>query len=210
MIEKVRVSLWDVLSFFLTGFLAVIVALTLSAAYEIRSAQVLVESLAKTPSALLLVAAPITFALLGLLIEPFANYFDKYVLKYIMWWTAVPKEKYKDEEKILKEYILKNHMGPFAGSLSNPYGFCKDYIEAKQLGATFMVFLSRYGFYRNCSFLSFASGVACGFLSSDLETGVIALAIGYTFSAIFKRRAEDFYSLQSPTVYRAFLIDKLK
>lgn len=210
MIEKVRVSLWDVFSFFLTGFLAVIVSLTLSAAYEIRSTQALVEGLAKTPPALLLVAAPITFALLGLLIEPFANYFDTYVLKYLIWWASRPKEKYKDEERILKEYILENQIGPLTGSLSNPYGFCKDYIEAKQLGATFMVFLSRYGFYRNCSFLSFASGIACFCLSSDHETGILALAIGYSFSALFKRRAEDFYSLLAPTVYRAFLIDKLK
>jgi hypothetical protein len=209
MIEKVRLSLWDVFSFFLSGFLAIGVFFALSFAYRAESTHALVEDLARAPSALVIAAAPIVFTLLGLLVEPFANYFDRFVLGWLMWWTSRPKKKYKEEEDILKDCILQNHLGPLTGSLTNPYGFCKDYVEANQLGANFMVFLSRYGFYRNCAFLSFASGIACFLLSSDREAGTLELAIGYAISALFKRRAEDFYSLLAPTVYRAFLIDKL-
>lgn len=209
MIEKVRLSLWDVFSFFLSGFLAIAVSFILSTFYRPGSTHALVDDLEKAPSALVIAAAPIVCTLLGLLIEPFANYFDRFVLNWIMWWTSRPKEKYKEEEGILKDCILQNHLGPLTGSLANPYGFCKDYVEANQLGTNFMVFLSRYGFYRNCAFLSFACGIACFCLSSDREAGTLELAISYAISALFKRRAEDFYSLLAPTVYRAFLIDKL-
>lgn len=73
-----------------------------------------------------------------------------------------------------------------------------------------MVYLSRYGFYRNCVFLSLLYGIAAVVEVRFWWEGALVGALCLLTAVVFKRRAEDFYSYMAPAVYRAFLIDKLK
>lgn len=209
MIEKVRVSLWDIFTFFLTGLLAALAASALLISYGLIDFSEVTKNISKIPSAISIVAAPLVFTLLGMLLEPPSNYLDKYVLSRILFWASAPKEKHSAEEEILRKEICDRYLGSLIGKVSNPYQICKEYVETRQLSTTFMVFLSRYGFYRNCAFISVATGVTAMLLSSTICTGAIALASGLMVAGIFKRRAEDFYSYLAPAIYRAFLIDKL-
>jgi|HigsolmetaAR206D_1030411.scaffolds.fasta_scaffold15913_2 hypothetical protein len=209
MVEKIRVSLWDIFSFFLTGLLATLVLTAFSVVYGGLTLKELFDALSTFPAAITLVAVPLAFTLFGMVIEPFANYFDRYVLKYALGWVSKPKAKHSHEETLLKEEIRSKYMGSLNGKIDNPYAICKEYVETKQLSTTFMVYLSRYGFYRNCAFISVASGIAALFLASTWCGGILALMFGIAASAVFKRRAEDFYSYMAPAVYRAFLIDKV-
>ena len=209
MVEKIRVSLWDIFSFFLTGLLATLVLVAFFVAYGGLTLKVLFDALSTFPAAITLIAVPLAFTLFGMVIEPFANYFDRYVLKYALGWVSKPKAKHSHEETLLKEEIRSKYMGSLNGKIDNPYAICKEYVETKQLSTTFMVYLSRYGFYRNCAFISVASGITTLFLASTWCGGVTALLFGVAASAVFKRRAEDFYSYMAPAVYRAFLIDKV-
>jgi hypothetical protein len=214
MVEKIRVSLWDIFSFFFTGFLATLVLVVFFVIYGSLALKELFNTLSTFPAVITLAALPLAFTLLGMVIEPFANYVDKVLeLKYILGWVSKLKEKHNSEEiseeKFLKDEIRNKYMGYLNGKIDNPFAICKEYVETKQLSATFMVFLSRYGFYRNCAFISIASGVAVLFFSATWYDGTLAFLILVVASAVFKLRAKDFYSYQAPAVYRAFLIDKV-
>jgi len=207
MIEKVRVSPWDIFTFFLSGLI-----LTLSGvAYIVFSSKLslsdFIRGLSALPAAVSLFLAPLALTAIGMLYEPIANYFDKFV--NLFWFKIFPeKRKHKEEENKLKEIILAKYLGDLSQEIANPYQLCKDYIEAKQLSATFMVFLSRYGFYRNASFLAVASAALSLYhMSFSLKGfGVAVLFLG--LAVVMKRRAEDFYSYLAPCVYRCYLIDK--
>jgi hypothetical protein len=210
MVEKIRVSLWDIFSFFLTGFLAATLVAILLVIYGPLTPKELLDGLSALPAAITIVAAPLALTLLGMIIEPFANYFDRYALKFIFAWMSKPKDKHVKEEELLAEEIRSKYLGSLSGKVSNPYALCKEYVETKQLSTTFMVFLSRYGFYRNCAFLAVVSGVAVLTLDRSWFIGSVSLVVCLAAAAVFKRRAEDFYSYMAPAVYRAFLIDKLQ
>ncbi len=210
MVEKIRISLWDIFSFFLTGFLAATVVAILLVIYGPTTPKELLDGLSALPAAITIVAAPLALTLLGMVIEPFANYFDRYVLKFAFASVLEPKRKHIDEEDLLAKEICSRYLGSLSGKISNPYAICKEYVETKQLSTTFMVFLSRYGFYRNCAFLSVASGFSVLVLDHSWLVGGASLVACLAVAAVFKRRAEDFYSYMAPAVYRAFLIDKLQ
>lgn len=209
MVEKIRVSLWDIFSFFLTGLLVTLVLAAFFIAYGPLTFKNAFDTLSTFPATITLFAAPLTFTLLGMAVEPFANYLDHYFLSYVLGWVSKPKQKHTKEESLLKEEIRTKYMGSLNSKIEDPYAICKEYVETKQLSTTFMVFLSRYGFYRNCAFVAVASGVGVFFLAKTWFLGVAGFFICLAVAAVFKRRAADFYSYLAPTVYRAFLIDKV-
>lgn len=209
MVEKIRVSLWDIFSFFLTGLLAALVLAGFVVVYSVPSLKDILSALSDFPASITLVGAPLVFTLFGIAIEPFANYFDTYISKFNLGWVSRKKDKHSSEEILLADEIKNNYMGSLSGRIDNPFALCKEYVETKQLSTTFMVYLSRYGFYRNCAFISVMSGVAVLFLAPTWCCGIMGLLGGAAIAAVFKRRAGDFYSLMAPAVYRAFLIDKL-
>lgn len=209
MVEKIRVSLWDIFSFFLTGLLATLVLVAFFVANGDVRLRYIFGVISAFPASITLVGAPLTLTLFGMVIEPFANYFDSLISKLNLGWVSRPKDKHSEEEMILKEEIRSKYLGSLNGRLSNPFPMCKEYVETKQLSTTFMVYLSRYGFYRNCAFISVVSGITSLILASTWCGGAMGLLSGLAFAAVFKRRAGDFYSLMAPSVYRAFLIDKV-
>lgn len=210
MIEKVRVSLWDIFTFFMTGFLASSAAAAFVVYVGPLTTLELFSGLSNVPASITLVAAPLAFTLTGMLIEPLANYFDRYILKYALGWATTPRVRTSEaEENFLKQEILARYLGELGGKIENPYQLCKDYVEYKQLSTTFMVFLARYGFYRNCAFISVAAGIAAAVVSATGWAAVLSLIGSLLVAIVFRRRAEEFYSYQAPAIYRAFLIDKI-
>jgi hypothetical protein len=209
MIEKVRVSLWDIFTFFMTGLLVSSTAAVFVVSAALLTTAELLSGLSTVPASITLVTAPLGFTLIGMLIEPVANYFDRYFLKYALGWATTPNSRARNaEENLLREEIRARYLGHLGAKIDNPYQFCKDYVEYKQLSTTFMVFLARYGFYRNCAFTSISVGFAAALVSTTAFGVISALIISLIAAIIFRRRAEEFYSYLAPAVYRAFLIDK--
>ena len=208
MIEKIRISLWDIFTFSFSGFLVAALVTGHTLVFKIITLADVKDFLIGLPVTTSLFVIPFGLTLVGLLLEPVANYFDKYIL-HPLWVKAIAeKDKHKTEEKVLEKEIRENFLGKLNGKIENPYPICKEYVETKQLSTTFMVFLSRYGFYRNVSFLFFVSGVTDLFISSSWGIGVGILIIWWILAWTAKKRAQDFYSYLAPTVYRCFLIDK--
>lgn len=209
MLERIRVTLWDALTFFLTGFLVVAV---IAAFWIYETSPNLSEVSSFLPdlsASIVLFIVPALFTLLGLLVEPFANYFDRWVLKYTLKKLLFPTDVHAEEERILVKEIRENYLGGLGDRITNPFQICKDYVESKSLSTTFEIFLARYGFYRNCSFIAVVAG-AYGIVTSETLCGRLVFgsaAVGLAY--VFSRRSVDFYGYQAPAVFRAFLIDKL-
>lgn len=207
MIEKVRVSLWDIFTFFLSGLILALWCVVYLILTDIITVSVFVQKLSVLPTAISLFLAPLALTAIGMLYEPIANYFDK-LINYF-WFNIFPvKKKHKDEENKLKELIRSRYLGGLGQDIENPYHLCKEYVETKQLSTTFMVFLSRYGFYRNASFLALASAALSLYHLGISATGIGVSVLFLGLAAIMKSRAEDFYSYLAPCVYRCYLIDK--
>jgi hypothetical protein len=208
MIEKVRLSLWDIFTFFLTGMLAAVVS---AALLLVRNAQIGKEvgaALATMPSAALLVAAAVLCTLAGMLIEPFANFTNRYALNRLFGWISV-SEDMRPDDVLVRDHVVTQHLGALSGKLGNPYQLCKDYVEYKQLGPTVMIFLSRYGFYRSCAFILLVAGAVAAATATSCLEAIIILAIDFVLVAVLKRRGDEFYSYMAPAVYRAFLIERM-
>lgn len=122
---------------------------------------------------------------------------------------SINTAKHSAEERLLQEEIRSKYLGSLSNRIENPYALCKEYFETKQLSTTFMFFLSRYGFYKNCAFIFICAEIASLFLASCIPA-VLSFLGCVVAAAVLKRRAEDFYSYQASAVYRAFLIDKLQ
>lgn len=210
MFENIRVTLWDIFTFFLTGFLAFTLTIGFCITSGSLSTSAIVSQINGFNASITLVAAPLAFALLGMVIEPFANYTDKFLITPVWRRLSRPKENHKNEEEILAKEIRTKYFGSLNGRIEDPYALCKEYVETKQLSTTFMVYLSRYGFYRNCVFLSLLFGIATVVEVRFWWEGALVGVLCFLSVVVFKRRAEDFYSYMAPAVYRAFLIDKLK
>jgi hypothetical protein len=207
MIEKVRVSLWDIFTFFLSGLILAM----WGAAYLVLTNKVtlsaFIQELSSVPASVSLFLAPLALTAIGMLYEPIANDFDKLINTF--WFKIFPeKKKHKDEENALKELIRTRYLGGLGQDISNPYHLCKEYVETKQLSTTFMVFLSRYGFYRNSSFLAVISAVLSSYHLGINLVGIEITFLFFVLAIILKCRAQDFYSYLAPCVYRCYLIDK--
>ncbi len=166
------------------------------------------DKIIKLPTTFIIVVAPILLTLFGLLFEPIANYFERYLGNILFFWLKNGQNKVYADADVMKDHIKSNAIGDLCGKIKNPFPLCKEYVETKQLSTTFMVFLARYGFYRNCCLIIFVSG-AYYFAASNGFSAWIVLISTYFFSAILKKRADEFYSYQAPAVYSAFLIDNL-
>ncbi|KKO47981.1 hypothetical protein VT06_13890 [Arsukibacterium sp. MJ3] len=209
MIEKIRISLWDIFTFFMTGVFALIATcIVLAVTAQMPKSEVVVEFLIKLPTTYIIVVAPIVLTLVGLLIEPLANFFERYLGRFIYFWLPKDNQTRKADEVMMEQYIKENGFGDLNGQIEKPFLLCKEYVETKQLSTTFMVFLARYGFYRNCSFILLLSGVVYVITEPNCGAFVWFFA-SYCVSALLTKRANEFYSYQAPTVYSAFLIDNL-
>ena len=210
--EKIKVSLWDIFTFFLSGFVLFLLIISLCHHYGYISFFVVIQFLKDASAGFYLLLVPFGFTAIGMLLEPFSNYFDRYLLgpMYNVFHKS-RRGSSKDDEEIVK-VIKENYLGLLSGKINNPYHLCKEYVEAKQLSSTFMVYLSRFGFYRNAALLSFVLFIVSSFDTYNCFSGISISLMFLSFSAmyIFKRRSAEFYSYQAPAIYSAFLIDKMK
>ncbi len=210
MLDRIRLTLWDALTFFLTGLL-VGAMFTVFWLYEKSpDLSVILEKPTEVPTSIVLFVVPVLFALIGLLVEPFANYFDRLLFNNALGRRLFKRDQHGKEEEILISEIKENYLGNLGGKIQNPFHICKDYVESKSLSPTFEIFLARFGFYRNCSFVAALSGVYGAIALPTVCEKVICVTVALVCIYVFKKRSAEFYSYQGPAVYRAFLVDKLK
>src|SRR5690606_24290269 len=109
MIEKIRVSLWDVFTFFLTGLFAAAMLTAILIYFGKLSGENFLAVVKEMQTGVLLVAIPFLLTLVGMLIEPPANYLDKILFKRIV--RKIFPEVRDEDEEILKKEIKEKYLG---------------------------------------------------------------------------------------------------
>ncbi len=194
MIEKGKLSFWDVGTYLMIGFLSTFV-FSVSLVWKSGLDWSGWIEVVKSISGLLVVILPIWFLLLGMFVEPVANMVCKWLEKIPL---LEPKKSHHQEyvvglvSKLLPDEELRTE---------SPYRFCKSVVELKYPNSNHEIFLARFGFYRSLGFVFFVSSsmsffvLGCGLLS--LSVAIICAILG----VVFLRRSQVFLSHMSDAVY---------
>lgn len=165
MIEKLKISLWDVLTFFVTGILIVVnikmiapdtLTYSLLRLDYIKSEFLMVGYLIVLVYVIGAAFEPISNLILGMLNSLYSKF----------KFPRIRKSQGKDENNIDDIYksktaeIVKNEYGL---NDDNPFDFARNYIlRAQETPYSFMQFLSKYGLYRNLSVLALINTIYWG------------------------------------------------
>lgn len=207
--EKIRITLWDFFTFFMTGVLAGLVMLSyLLLRTEVSFADV-IDFVAKASSATTIAGISIVATLAGMLIEPFANLVDKFLnrrlARYAKSLSTLGSADEAVRVRLVEDFALNDKVQGI-----DPYYYARDYVDQLQLGPNLIIFLSRFGFYRNAMLISLISGSLFA-ATSDSVYELVAIVLGtFLVSWALKYRGDQFYSYMAPLVYRATLIHRLR
>lgn len=208
--EKLRLTLWDFFTFFMTGVFACLLIL----AYLLLRTQVSLDSiegnLSKISGATTVAGFVIAATLVGMIVEPFANFFDRFLNRHIKNYEDKHKYALDKDDTEIKDRLCNDIRIADGLTLANLYFYAKDYVEQYQLAPNLITFLSRYGFYRNASLITLVGGFGLTVTSPSFY-GVVAWGLGTILSfAAFKYRGDQFLSYMAPMVYRTALIHRLR
>lgn len=226
MIENFKFTLWDIYVFFLTGFVVSFTAIIFCLISDPSILPTHFNEIEKISSGQLFLFCPLLFVSIGLLLEPISNISFKIIDKCFDGVRSLSKciefkkcyfvsQFFKilnheigfdpmNYSKKMENEIKQNHLGALSGKIENPYQFCKVYIQDKDLSKEFMVFLARFGFYRNISF-TFLALAAVSFFHFQNSMGVV---FAIAMSCLYKFRSNQFYSYLAPTVFTTYFIHK--
>ncbi len=206
--EKIKLSLWDIFVF-ISSAIVLHLAFTLNEIYVVKNDFVSLDfTILKDREFIFLIIGLIYFFLFGKIWEPIANeiYNGSVKLIGILKSKCCGGEKQESTEiidlrnEVAKKIKEKTHLE----KIDRPYHFVKDYLTDEGRSYLFQVFLSRYGFYRNC--YSVCLMLIIRNLFQINYTSVI-VNIGYSVLLIlYFRRTKQFLEYQEPTLYRTYLM----
>lgn len=204
--EKIKLSLWDIFVY-ISSAIVIHLALALNE-YFLIGTSISVNAfdlLNFNNEFVILFVSMFYFLIFGKLLEPLANEVFTLTSKLVNHLKA--PDKSEDDKIELKqlviEKILNDHKIKVEGS---PYHYVKDFLTDQGRNALFLVFLSRYGFYRNCYFVTLVLIVRN--IASGLCIPLVSLPLLIILAILYYRRTNQFLSFQEPTLYRTFLMGK--
>lgn len=208
MIEKFKFSLWDVLTFFITGVIIVI----LGKYYGILSQ---IENIFGTSEITNGVFYVILTYTVGVIYEPISNTLFKHLDKV---YCKLPWNKYLRKFKAENDTVYKPIVEEI---IKNKFKLSDDKIDSYQVAKlsvmqngkpnTFMIFLSRFGFYRSLSTIAFFNIIPYIILkydSGNIWLSIIIIISTYILHLFLYNRAKEFYYYAGSEVYRNFIINK--
>lgn len=208
MLEKFKFSLWDIFTFFITGVLIVIICKYYGLVDKI-------ENIFGNSDIVNGVFYIIITYTIGVIYEPISNNLFKYldkVYKKFPWNKYLIK--YKEEQdtvyKPRAEEIIKNKFN-LSDSKMEIYQVAKLSVLQNGKPNTFMIFLSRYGFYRSLSTLTFINIFLYSFIEFDhtrFWISLIFVCCLLVLHLFLYNRAKEFYFYAGNEVYRNFIINE--
>lgn len=200
MIQKIKIELWDIFIYFVTGVL-IIINLHFIDSDIIREGSETILGL-QFPSFIVTVILIIIPVIIGYLFEPFANIFEKgfrrskWFKGIRVWQASINKQQFEIKSKI-----------PDLKDEDNIYHYCKNYISQKDISTSSMSFLSKFGFYRNIAFLFFLNSIY--FIRYTCTVSwlfIFATLLSFVLSQFYLKRSLEFYCHLTQTVFQNFLI----
>jgi hypothetical protein len=208
MIEKIKLSLWDILTFFITGVLILI----LIKYYGFFNKYESVFGASDIFNGIYYLIITYT---IGVIYEPLSNLIFKFVFSKLysklLWCGYFKKQLYERDEVYLPlvKKIIKDKFN-LDGEKIDYYQIAKLSVLQNGKPNTFMTFLSRYGFYRNLTslaFFNFFLFVIFKFDSLNIFCSIFILLFIALFHLLLYYRAKDFYYYAGNEVYRNFIIN---
>lgn len=200
MIEKIRIELWDIFVYFVTGILILINLYFIDSKLILNSTKILFGI--QFPSFILTVVLITIPVILGFLFEPFANIYEK-VFRKCKWFNSIRdwQDSINKQQDVIKSRIADLEVD------DNIYHYCKNYISQKGIYTPSMAFLSKFGFYRNIAFLFFVNSIyLIRYFCTISWLFSIAILLSFLLSQFYLKRSFDFYCHLTQTVYQNFLV----
>lgn len=191
MFEKGKLSFWDIGTYLTVGCFATLAA----AFYLFYGLTIPFPDWAKNLkdfSGSLVIIVPIVFLLIGMFIEPIANWIAKNIEK-LDWFKP---RKIRNKEFLVN--TIKNHLPDNEIDSANLYRYCKAVVELKFQNSNHDIFLARFGFYRSMSVLLTLIFVVNWFVfkcdAINISVNVLLAFSAYQFlkrSQVFKNHMEE-------------------
>ena len=208
--EHVKLSLWDIFSYYLTGW-----ALLLGLWIHAWAKKVDVGLGSKDlPSTVLALAAFLLPLLCGLLVEPLANVSEGVIARCIslLGWarrrvgrgsgSAAQDSTVTPPLRALAEDAIPEHV---RGGVST-YHWCRDYLLQERVDTPYMAFLAKFGFYRNMSFLLAVNSAAIPFIHGCRASVLLLMCFMLFLSIVYGWRSWKFYGHMGKAIYGHYLV----
>ena len=191
MFEKGKLSFWDIGTYLTVGCFASFAA----AFYIFYGLSIPFPTWAKSLkdfSGSLVIIVPVVFLLVGMFIEPIANWLVKYIEKLALF---EPRE-IRNKESLVN--TVKSHLPDDEIDSANLYRYCKAVVELKFPNSNHDIFLARFGFYRSMSVLLVLIFIVNCFVfkcdAINISVNVLIAVCAYQFlkrSQVFKNHMEE-------------------
>jgi hypothetical protein len=207
MVRQIKLSMWDALSHYVTGFVVML------SVYLHGAAKGLVPSFEGTESKVALIGfvGVLLPYVVGLLFEPVANLVSDKLKKGLpsrlgktFGWPDISA----DVEQTRLSALAKEVMPKGVKDNIDIFQWCKDYLVQNGTDTPYMVFLAKFGFYRNMGCLFFMNALAVGILYWQCWCWTVCgIAVScVVLGIIYYNRSGKFYRHLSVAMYRNYLV----
>ncbi|MBN2279620.1 MAG: hypothetical protein JXQ65_03485 [Candidatus Marinimicrobia bacterium] len=205
MIEKIKIELWDIFVYLITGVIVLINILLFSWKGIIDFIHSIdFQYVIKLNSFFTTIFFLFSIFSMGLIIEPLANLYEKLFKKFCFFkgletWRNSIENNYAGIKEFIPLENKKFH-----------YQYCKTYLIQNNIKTEFMAFLSKFGLYRNISFLCFVNGIIILFIKKFDLTSIFISILLIIFSQFYLYRSQKYYCHMTNSILTNFLIFKTK
>lgn len=206
MLEKFKMSLWDLFTFFVTGALIMIILkfyqITIPFEFDFANSELIKG-----------VFYGILIYTIGIIFEPISNFCFRKLIKIYEWrplfktLVTLSKEQQEVYFPKVKQIIIDKY--GLTDIRTDYYQIAKAYLAQKNIENSYMIFLSRFGFYRNLSVLLFINLLVFPFVKGNeysFSTIVIILLVIFIFHISLYKRGRQFYLYTGNEIYRNFIL----
>jgi ABC-type multidrug transport system fused ATPase/permease subunit len=197
MVDKGKLSLWDLWTYLVSGFFSSILV-AIYVIYYLQFDLSAALSIIKNISSILLILLPLVFLCIGMLLEPIANIFEK-TIKKLSFFPRKNNQRLESVKDIIKKLV------PDTIDDRMLYRYCKSVVELKSSTSNADLFLARFGLYRNLSFLSFLCIIAnLVFFNITWASSLLSVSL-LAFVVLTMRRATEFLRHMESAIYYHFI-----
>jgi hypothetical protein len=200
LIDNAKLGFWELFTYFLIGLLIIAFITVYAIQFDYISWVQAVKNTKETGAAGV-VLFPILFLILGLVFEPFSNYFLVLIEK-------VPFLKRKEPRGVAAlSTIIATHLPNDLVDVQI-FRYCKAVVEQNFPNSNISVFLARFGFYRSLGLLMLLLFPVTLFLVEITICSALQSSIYLFLSFIFIKRAQSFKGHMEYETYYHFIAYK--
>ena len=203
-IEKINLNAWDLFVTYLSGITFIILVFIHLLVKEIITLQDLTTIINLSFGIQIVIGIPLIF-IIGLIFDACSI-----VLISPFFDHNLKVQKENEHDKKVNEIIKRKYMPKNLHDLVEPYFWANYTLSQKEVSTPYMVFLSKFGFYRNLCSLSCLNAIAVLVLYRISLITLVVVVSSLIISYAFMKRSNKFYQHCSKAVYGHYFVNKVK